>query len=57
MTDLGLNILLSENIFDVDKNSEYFLFNEIQDEKYELRFGDGIIGKNLERIMMGIILM
>ena len=43
----GIEYSLSENIFNVDKNSRIFFINEIQDEKYELRFGDGIIGKKL----------
>ena len=42
---LGVEYFLSENIFDVDKNSRIFFINEVQDEKYELRFGDGLIGK------------
>jgi hypothetical protein len=44
---LGIEYFLSENIFDVDKNSRIFFINEVQDEKYELRFGDGLIGKKL----------
>jgi len=44
---VGIEYFLSENIFDVDKNSRIFFLNEIQDEKYELRFGDGLIGKKL----------
>ena len=43
----GIEYSLSENIFNVDKNSRIFFINEVQDEKYELRFGDGIIGKKL----------
>ena len=43
----GIEYSLSENIFDVDKNSRIFFTNEVQDEKYEIRFGDGIIGKKL----------
>ena len=43
----GLEYTLSENIFDVNKDSRIFFINEVQDEKYELRFGDGIIGKKL----------
>ena len=42
---IGVEYFLSENIFDVDKNSRIFFINEVQDEKYELRFGDGLIGK------------
>ncbi len=44
---VGIEYFLSENIFDVDKNSRIFFINEVQDEKYELRFGDGLIGKKL----------
>jgi len=44
---LGIEYFLSENIFDIDKNSKIFFINEVQDEKYELRFGDGLIGKKL----------
>lgn len=44
---LGVEYFLSENIFDVDNNSRIFFINEVQDEKYELRFGDGLIGKKL----------
>ena len=31
----------------VDKTSEIYLLQEVQDEKYELLFGDGILGKKL----------
>ena len=44
---LGIEYFLSENIFDIDKNSRIFFINEVQDERYELRFGDGLIGKKL----------
>jgi hypothetical protein len=33
------------NIFQVDKNTKLFLMQEIDDEKYEILFGDDIIGK------------
>jgi hypothetical protein len=33
------------NIFDVDEDSKIFLIQEIEDEKYQIIFGDGIIGK------------
>lgn len=33
------------NIFQVNKNSKLFLIQEIDDEKYEILFGDNIIGK------------
>ena len=37
-----------DNIFTVNSESEIYLLQEIADEKYELLFGDGIIGKKLE---------
>jgi hypothetical protein len=33
------------NVLNVDKNSRIFLIQEIADEKYEIRFGDDIVGK------------
>ena len=43
----GIEYTLSENIFNITDDSRIFFISEIQDEKYELRFGDGIIGKKL----------
>ena len=43
----GTEYELSENIFDVDKNSRIYFLQEVQDERYELIFGDGLIGKKL----------
>jgi hypothetical protein len=50
ISDSGLGSLYSlvNNIFDVNSNSEIFLVQEVQDEKYQLLFGDGIFGKKLE---------
>jgi hypothetical protein len=39
---------LVDNIFNIDGNSEIYLIQEVQDEKYELLFGDGYFGKKLE---------
>ena len=49
-TNLGKGTLYTkvDNILNVDKNSEIYLLQEVQDEKYELLFGDGIFGKKLE---------
>ena len=33
------------NIFDVNSESRLFLFQEIDDERYQIMFGDGILGK------------
>ena len=45
---LGIEYFLVENIVNVDSSSEIYLLQEIQDEKYELIFGDGIIGKKID---------
>ena len=43
----GTQYTLINDIINVDSNSKIFLINEIQDEKYELKFGDGFFGKKL----------
>jgi len=45
---LGVKYSLVENILTIDSNSNIFLIQEVQDEKYELIFGDGKFGKKLE---------
>ena len=45
---LGQEYSLINNILNVDSESKIYLLQEVQDEKYELLFGDGIIGKKLE---------
>ena len=37
-----------DNILNIDSTSEIYLIQEVQDERYELLFGDGIFGKKLE---------
>ena len=37
-----------DNILNLNKNSEIYLAQEVQDEKYEILFGDGFFGKKLE---------
>lgn len=47
------------NVLNVDKNSRIFLIQEIADEKYEIRFGDDIVGKkptNGSRISVSYII-
>lgn len=38
----------SDNILNVDKDSTVFYVEEIEDERYEIFFGDGVLGKKLE---------
>ena len=45
---LGREYSRSDNILNIDSTSEIYLIQEVQDEKYELLFGDGYFGKKLE---------
>jgi len=47
-TGLGQEYNLINNITNITGSSYVYLIQEIQDEKYELLFGDGLIGKKLE---------
>ena len=40
----------SNSIFDIKSNSKIFFVHEIADERYELIFGDGIIGEKLQNL-------
>ena len=39
---------LHDNLFDIDSNSRVYYIQEINDERYEIFFGDGIFGQALE---------
>jgi hypothetical protein len=39
---------LQDSLFDIDSESKVFFLQEIEDERYEIIFGDGIFGKKLE---------
>ena len=45
---LGREYKVADNILNLDKNSEIFLLQEVQDERYEILFGDGYFGRPLE---------
>ena len=47
-TDKGTLFTKVDNILNIDSNSSTFLIQEVQDEKYELLFGDGIFGRKIE---------
>ena len=44
----GVKYSLVENILNIDSSSQIHLIQEVQDEKYELLFGDGRFGKKLD---------
>ena len=44
---LGTEHFPIDNIVSTDTNSTIYLIQEVQDEKYELLFGDGLIGKKV----------
>ena len=37
-----------DSLFDVDKDSRVYFLQEIEDERYEIIFGDGVFGKKLD---------
>ena len=45
---LGRKYSMVDNILNINKNSEIYLAQEVQDEKYEILFGDNLFGKKLE---------
>ena len=45
---LGIEYTPVDNIINVNKDSLIYLLQEVQDEKYELLFGDDLIGRKLE---------
>ena len=45
---LGRKFSMVDNILNINKNSEIYLAQEVQDEKYEILFGDGFFGKKLD---------
>ncbi len=42
--------ILSNSLFDVTADSRVFFIQEIEDQRYELIFGDGIFGQKLENL-------
>ena len=40
--------LIADNILGVDGNSKVFFLDEIEDQRYEILLGDGVLGKKLE---------
>ena len=47
-TSIGRKYSQVDNILNLSKTSEIYLTQEVQDEKYEILFGDGFFGKKLE---------
>ena len=47
-TGIGKKYSLVDNIIRVNNTAEIFLIEEVKDEKYEILFGDGVFGKQLE---------
>jgi hypothetical protein len=45
---LSEQYLRADNILDVDSTSKVFFIDEIEDERYEILMGDGVLGKKLD---------
>jgi hypothetical protein len=48
LSNTSVKYLLSENIIDVKSSSRIFYIQEIEDQRYEILFGDDIFGRKLE---------
>ena len=46
-TGLGKEYFISDDISEINSTSRVFFLQEVQDEKYEIRFGDGLLGRKL----------
>jgi hypothetical protein len=42
--------LLSDSLFEITSTSRVFFIQEVEDERYELLFGDGVFGEKLESL-------
>jgi len=45
---IGIQYFSVDNILNINSTSKIYLVQEVQDEKYELLFGDGLIGNKLK---------
>jgi hypothetical protein len=41
---------LAKNLFEINSDSKIFFIQEIEDQRYELIFGDGVFGKKLDNL-------
>ena len=48
---IGRKYKMVDNILNIDKNSEIFLAQEVQDEKYEILFGDGCLDVSWKTVL------
>jgi hypothetical protein len=42
--------MMVEDLFDIDGSSKVFFIQEVEDQRYELIFGDGVFGKKLDNL-------
>ena len=47
-SNISVKYTFQDSLFDINGNSKVFFLQEIEDERYELVFGDDIFGKKLE---------
>ena len=48
MNSVSRKFILSNSLFDITADSKVFFIQEIEDQRYELIFGDGVFGQKLE---------
>jgi uncharacterized protein YjbI with pentapeptide repeats len=48
-SEIGIQkFMMASDLFNVNENSKVFFIQEVEDQRYELFFGDGIFGKKLD---------
>jgi len=50
LSSIKRNFVLSKNLFGVTPESKVFFIQEIEDQRYELFFGDNVFGKKLDNL-------
>lgn len=48
LTNVSQKFTLAKNLFNVKSNSRVFFIQEVEDERYQILFGDNVFGKKLE---------
>ena len=46
---------LQDSLFYIGSDSKVYYLQEVEDERYELIFGDGIFGKKLEEVIISLL--
>jgi len=51
----GVKYSFSDSLFDINSDSKVYYLQEVEDERYQIFFGDGIFGKKLEEGNVAVV--